>query len=71
MTETTRLADCIGQVGKAYPSARVERRGLTYVAIMAITRIDGERRDNLIGSGRTEAEAWQRAAQRVREDAET
>jgi hypothetical protein len=52
----------------AYPTARADQRAPRHVAIMAITRIDGRRTDNLIGSGTTEAQAWQCAAERVRED---
>jgi hypothetical protein len=52
----------------AYPTARADQRAPRHVAIMAITRIDGKRTDNLIGSGVSEAEAWRRAAERAQED---
>ena len=59
------------RVKAAYPSARSESRGLTFVAILAIERDpDTHRitRDHFFGSGKTEKAAWEQAAGQIEED---
>ena len=56
------------RVRAAYPSARVESRGLTYVAIRAIERDPVTRRvvaDHILGSATGEHAAWADAARRL------